>query len=265
MAAEADVVRAALAAGVRVPRVIVSNGDVPHTAIGPSFFVTEAVPGETIARRILRDEPFTDAREVLARQMGTALAAIHSIDPTPLTWLERGDELEKYRAVADELELHRPAFEVAFRWLDQHRPAEATPTLVHGDFRLGNLIIDPAGLAAVIDWELAHVSQPMEDLGWLCVRAWRFGSSLPVAGIGSYDELFDAYAVATGAPVDRAAVRWWEILGSLKWGIMCGLQANAHLSGAYRSVELAAIGRRIVEQEQDVLRLIEETEQGTLA
>ena len=262
MAAEADVVRAALAAGVPVPNVIVSNDDVRDTAIGPSFFITEAVPGETIARRILRDEPFHEARRALAGQLGTALAAVHSIDPGPLPWLERGDELEKYRAAADELELRRPAFELAFRWLDQHRPHMTSPTLVHGDFRLGNLIIDETGLVAVIDWELAHVSQPMEDLGWLCVRAWRFGSTSPVAGIGTYDELFEAYEAAAGAPIDRHAVRWWEILGSLKWGVMCGLQANAHLSGTYRSVELAAIGRRIVEQEQDVLRLIDETEQG---
>ena len=262
MAAEADLVRAAAAAGVPVPNVIVSNSDVQEMAIGPSFFVTAAVAGETIARRILRDEPFAAARRALAGQMGVALAAIHSIDPAPLAWLERGDELDKYRAIIDELELRRPAFELALRWLEEHRPPTAEATVVHGDFRLGNLIVDEAGLAAVIDWELAHVSQPMEDLGWLCVRAWRFGSPSPVAGVGTYDDLFDAYAAATGSPVDRETVRWWEILGSLKWGIMCGLQANAHLSGTYRSVELAAIGRRIVEQEQDVLRLIDETEKG---
>lgn len=124
------------------------------------------------------------------------------------------------------------------------------------------MIIDGDGLAAVIDWELAHVSDPMEDLAWLCVRAWRFGGEHPVAGLGSYDDLLDGYEQVAGAPADRAALRWWEIMGSLKWGIMCGLQANAHLSGVYRSVELAAIGRRIVEQEQDVLALIEATENG---
>ena len=175
--------------------------------------------------------------------------------------MERIDELDKYRAAADELELERPAFELAFRWLENNRPAAGDATFVHGDFRLGNLIVDEAGLSAVIDWELAHVGQPMEDLAWLCVKAWRFGGSEPVAGIGSYDDLLEAYGAASGRPVDRAVLRWWEVLGSLKGGIMCGRQAQVHLSGEYPSVELAAIGRRIVEQEQDVLRLIDEAGQ----
>lgn len=262
MAIEAEAVRAAATAGVRVPTVVVSNAEAPDTALGPSFFVTEAVAGETIARRILRDDDFAAARPLLAGQFGEALAAIHSIDVEGLPWLEDDDELDKYRRISDELGLARPAFELAFRWLDQHRPPVGSRGFVHGDFRLGNMIIDGGGLAAVIDWELAHISDPMEDLAWLCVRAWRFGGQHPVAGLGSYDDLLDGYERIAGAPADRAALRWWEIMGSLKWGIMCGLQANAHVSGVYRSVELAAIGRRIVEQEQDVLALIEATESG---
>jgi len=265
MAVEADVVKDASAAGVRVPHVVFSNAEAHDTLLWPCFFVTEAVAGETIARRILRDDEFADARPLLAGQFGEALASIHTIDPERLPWLERDDELDKYRRVAEELELARPAFEVAFRWLEQHRPTAGPPTFVHGDFRLGNMIIDGEGLAAVIDWELAHVSDPMEDLAWLCVRAWRFGGEHPVAGLGSYDELLDGYERVAGARADRDALRWWEIMGTLKWGIMCGLQANAHLSGVYRSVELAAIGRRIVEQEQDVLALIETTERQGVA
>ena len=262
MAAEAQVIDAAAAAGVAVPTVVVSNHDAPDTALGPSFFVAEAVDGETIARRILRDDQFAVARHRLARQFGEALAAVHRIDPAPMPWLERDDELAKYRRIADEVELARPAFEIAFRWLEQNRPTAGASSVVHGDFRLGNMIVDSAGLAAVIDWELAHVSDPMEDLAWLCVRAWRFGARPPVAGVGTYAELLGGYEAITGVAVDRAALRWWEVMGTLKWGIMCGLQANAHLSGAYRSVELAAIGRRIVEQEQDVLSLIEQTERA---
>lgn len=262
MAVEADVVTAAGNAGVRVPTVVVSNAEAPDTELGSSFFVTKAVEGETIARRILRDAHFAEARPRLATQFGEALALIHTIDTEPLTWLERDDELDKYRRISDELELARPAFELAFRWLEQNRPSTVSETFVHGDFRLGNMIIDGEGLVAVIDWELAHVSDPMEDLAWLCVRAWRFGGKHPVAGLGSYDELLDGYERVAGIPADRSALRWWEVMGSLKWGIMCGLQANAHLSGVYRSVELAAIGRRIVEQEQDVLALIELTERA---
>jgi len=123
---------------------------------------------------------------------------------------------------------------------------------VHGDFRLGNLMVDSDGLAAVLDWELAHIGDPMEDLGWLCVKAWRFGSRKPVAGTGEYAPFFAAYAAASGDAVDADVVRWWEVLGTLKWGIMCIMQAQAHLTGAARSHELAAIGRRVCENEHDL-------------
>ncbi|MEY3806009.1 MAG: hypothetical protein RIR69_821, partial [Actinomycetota bacterium] len=143
-------------------------------------------------------------------------------------------------------------------WLENNRPTSQRTTLVHGDFRLGNVIVDAGGLRAVLDWELAHMGDPMEDLGWLCVRAWRFGGKGPVAGLGHYDELFDAYEQVAGVRPERDVVRWWEILGTLKWGIMCIVQANTHLSGVSRSHELAAIGRRVCENEYDLIGLLEE-------
>jgi aminoglycoside phosphotransferase (APT) family kinase protein len=97
----------------------------------------------------------------------------------------------------------------------------------------------------------------MEDLGWLCVKAWRFGGELPVAGLGTYDELFESYEAAGGAPVDPVVVHWWEVLGTWKWAIMCILQASVHLNGAARSHELAAIGRRVCENEYDLLLALE--------
>ena len=108
----------------------------------------------------------------------------------------------------------------------------------------------------MLDWELAHLGDPMEDLGWLCVKAWRFGASPPVGGFGEYDDLFGAYAAAAGVKVDPEAVHWWEVLGTLKWGVMCIMQASTHLNGFSRSVELAAIGRRVCENEYDLLELL---------
>jgi aminoglycoside phosphotransferase (APT) family kinase protein len=163
-----------------------------------------------------------------------------------------------YRNVMDELGEPHPVFEIAFRWLDAHRPAHARQTLVHGDFRLGNVLVGSQGLAAVLDWELAHVGDPMEDLGWLCVRAWRFGGAHPVAGIGSYEQLFDAYESVSGVRPDFDAVRWWEVLGTLKWGIICINQATTHLRGISRSHELAAIGRRVCENEYDLIEYLTE-------
>ena len=252
MAAEADVVARAEAAGVPVPRVVATNETHPGTAIGSSFFVTHTVAGATIARQILRNDEFAEARRSLARQAGTALARLHTVDATGLAHVVETDELEKWRLAADELGIVSPAFELAFRWLERSRPESTGRALVHGDFRLGNLIIDPTGLVAVIDWELAHLGDPMEDLGWLCTRSWRFGGPKPVAGVGDYEELFTAYEAASGRSLDRNAFGWWELLGTLKWGIMCGLQANAHRTGVVESLELLAIGNRIAEQEYDV-------------
>jgi aminoglycoside phosphotransferase (APT) family kinase protein len=127
---------------------------------------------------------------------------------------------------------------------------------VHGDFRNGNLIVGPDGIRAVLDWELAHLGDPLEDLGWLCVKAWRFGSPLPVGGFGTYDDLIQAYEKASGAAVDRAALRWWEMFGVFKWAVICVLQAQRHLTGGQRSVELAALGRRVAENEWDLLQML---------
>ena len=109
----------------------------------------------------------------------------------------------------------------------------------------------------MLDWELTHAGNPAEDLGWLCVKAWRFGGGPPVAGLGSREELLAAYRAAGGADITLEELRWWEILGTLRWGVICLTQAWAHLSGAHRSVELAAIGRRVCEQEWDLLLLLD--------
>jgi aminoglycoside phosphotransferase (APT) family kinase protein len=124
---------------------------------------------------------------------------------------------------------------------------------VHGDFRNGNLIVGPEGVRSVLDWELTHIGDPIEDLGWLCANAWRFGGELPVGGFGTYDDLIAGYESASGETVDRAALNWWEAAANLSWGVICIAQANTHRSGAVRSVELAAIGRRVCETEWDLL------------
>lgn len=257
MAVEARVVQRAFAAGVPVPELIASGSG----AIGSHFMILSHVSGETIARKILRDDRYAAARSVLVPQMAEALARLHAIEPSEVDGLPSGDQVEQYRQTLDTLNdsLHQahPAFELAFRWLERNRPTEVRRRLVHGDFRLGNLMIGEGGLRAVLDWELAHVGDPMEDLGWLCVRAWRFGAEQPVAGLGTREALLSGYEAASGSPADPDALRWWEVLGTLKWGIMCMLQASAHLLGFSRSHELAAIGRRVCENEYDIMLALE--------
>lgn len=255
MAIEAALLRAAADAGVPVAQLVSASGE--PGALGAGYLVSRFIDGETIARKILRDDDYADARRVLAADCGRALAAVHSIPTDAVADLPRTDQVAQYRQVLDDFGDPHPTFEHAFRWLEANRPPTSGEALVHGDFRLGNLMVGTSGLEAVIDWELAHVGDPMEDLGWLCTRAWRFGGGPPVGGVGTYEQLFDAYAEASGTPVDPDVVRWWEVLGTLKWGIMCIMQARAHLEGLSRSMELAAIGRRVCENEHDLLLLLE--------
>jgi len=249
MPAEAAVLRVAAEAGVPVPRVV-AVGE------GASFVVQQHVAGETIARKILRDDEYAAARPVLAGQCGRALAALHAMPVYAVPGLDVPDQVAQYRAVLDASGQPHPAFELGFRHLEATRPAASATTVVHGDFRLGNLIVGPDGLRAVLDWELVHLGDPLEDLSWLCVKSWRFGAAPRVGGFGEVRDLVSAYEEASGRTVDLDALRWWETFGTLKWGIMCIMQAAAHLTGAARSVELAAIGRRVCEVEHDLLLLL---------
>lgn len=258
MAAEAALLRDAASAGVPVAPVLacdrIRSGGDPLGA----WIALGLVDGETVPRRILRDDHLAGARAVLLGQCAAALVAIHGIRPVEAHGLSSTDQVAEFRAVLDLFGDPQPVFELAFRWLERHRPRPASaPSVVHGDFRLGNIVVGEDGLRAVLDWELAHLGDPVEDLGWFCARAWRFGSSRPAAGLGGLDEFLDAYREAGGEDVSPESLRWWQVLATLKWGIMCIVQASAHQRGASRSVELAAIGRRVAETQEDLLELID--------
>jgi aminoglycoside phosphotransferase (APT) family kinase protein len=256
MLLEAAAMREAERVGAPVPKVLVASAD--SEPLGGSFIVMSRVAGETIARKILRDEAYAEIRPSLATQCGEILGKLHQMDPAALPPMNDSYQLDGLRTVLDGSGVVSPMLELALRWLDQHPPPETRKTVVHGDFRNGNLVISPDGVQAALDWELVHLGEPMEDLGWLCTRAWRFGGPGPVGGFGEYDDLFAAYEKSSGVAVDPAVVKWWELLGTVKWGVICIVQANRHLVGGQRSVELAAIGRRLAEQEYDCLNLLEE-------
>lgn len=256
MEREAALLRAAAAAGVPVPHVVAASDE--PTQLGAPWLVMARLEGETIARRILRDDTYADARRNLVGQLAGALAALHSavaVDDVPGLPVE-DDVLATMRNALDAATEPHPALELGLRRLADTRPEPTGRTVVHGDFRLGNIMVGASGLVGVLDWELAHVGDPAEDLGWLCVPSWRFGGAQPVAGLGEREELLTAYAAAGGRAFDPRTLAWWEAYGTLRWGVICVQQAATHLNGAVRSVELAAIGRRVCEVELDLLDLL---------
>ena len=258
---EAAAQRAAAAAGMPVPAILCASDD--PSALGCQYLISARVPGEAIPRRVLRalraGPSAGEARRKLLAQCAAALAALHAADPDDLPALPANDPLVLWPDWMDALGQPSAVFEVALRWLIKHRPPPGGTAIVHGDFRMGNLMVDESGLAAVLDWELVHRGDPLEDLGWFCVRAWRFGEDdHPAGGLGSIEDLVASYERAGGAPVDRDALRWWQVLGTLRWGVLCQYQGYRHLSGQTRSAELAAVGRRAAENEWDLLDLLAE-------
>jgi aminoglycoside phosphotransferase (APT) family kinase protein len=252
---EAATLRAALEAGVPVARVLASFE--AGGALGMPALVLEQVEGEALPPRLRRDPRYAPALQRLAGQCGAILARLHSIPAERIPGLAEPDPIERCRQVLDGLRERHPAFELVLRRLELARPKARPATVVHGDFRLGNLLIGEQGVTAVLDWELVHRGDPVEDLGWLCVPAWRFGGELPVAGVGDYQALLESYRGAGGDAVTLEELLWWQAAGTVWWGVLCHVQASRHLEGHTRSVELASIGRRACEQEWDALAVLE--------
>ena len=260
---EAALINLAGDVGVPIPpvRLVLQTSD----DVGRGF-IMDRVEGETIARKILRDDEFAQARPMLARQCGEILARLHSVDMAklpPLRTSTARDEIEQYHQTYKTHNHPHPVFDLAFRWLHDNTPETVSKvSLVHGDFRHGNLMIGADGVRAVLDWELAHIGDPMEDLAWICVNSWRFGNiDNPVGGFGQREDMFAGYEAAGGGKVDPERVKFWEVLGTLKWGVMCTTMVMAFKAGD-RSVERATIGRRSSETEVDLLRLLAPRKKG---
>lgn len=232
----------------------------PADGLGDGF-VMACIDGESLAPKWLRQPDYAAARAVMTRQCAEALARLHAVPPAEFADLAL-PAASPAEACAAMYDLYRgfavdlPVFELAFAWAKERLPADPPTALIHGDFRSGNFIVGADGLRAVLDWELAHLGHPMEDIGWLCTNTWRFGEwRKPVGGFGQREPFYEAYEAA-GGTIDRGLAQVFELWGSLRWGVMCLQMAQAHLSGARRSVELAAIGRRVSETEIDILHIL---------
>lgn len=255
-AREGELIGHARRGGVPTPEVVLS-ARTPNP-LGRSFSITRRLAGETIARRLLRDDEYATARTGLVGDFGRALAAIHRLDPTPMEGVlaHVDDPVASMRATLDGLTDRHPVFELVLRWLADHRPEPRPTCIVHGDFRLGNMLVDRGGLVAVLDWELSHLGDPIEDLGWLCVRAWRFGERPPVAGLGDRELLLAAYRAESGVSVGLDELRWWEVYGTLKWAATTLVMGTMFQPSVPAVLEQGVIARRVAETEYDLFLLL---------
>jgi aminoglycoside phosphotransferase (APT) family kinase protein len=260
LATEAALIRATGANGARVPQVRHVCDD--RDGLGEAYVMVR-VDGETLGRKITSDPRFDAVRPALARQCGESLVAIHATAPpdgVSLKTVDAQGELDRYEEVYRATGAERPILELAFQYLRRRLPEPVEPVLVHGDFRNGNIMFDPqTGVAAVLDWELAHVGDPAEDMGWICTNSWRFGRpDRPVGGFGDYADLLAGYEAAGGRAIPLERVRFWQMLGSLRWGVMCLTMYLSWRDGLVKSVERPMIGRRVSETEADLVVLLEE-------
>ena len=246
---EFEVLRAAAEAEVKVPAAVAYLGVLG----GREAFAMERVEGETIGRRIVRSPP-----PGLAPQLAEELAKIHAIPHERLPFLHGGDVLSRFESELDSVEEPHPAIEYGLAWLRERAPEPLPSVVLHGDFRLGNVVVSEGGLVALLDWEFAHLGDPTEDVAWPIVRAWRFGrDDLRLGGIGEVEPYLERYDELTGRAIGVEELFWWEVLGNVKWAIGALTQSRRHLSARERSVELAVLGRLAAEMEYELLDLLE--------
>ena len=263
--AETGALRLAEAAGAPVAHVHEVCPD--PSWFGEPFFISTRIEGDSLPRNILRRvaaQPSLGTR--IGAQLGTAFAAIHKVDVDMVPAELRRDPpgvtpseaaLELMAEQLEQLLQPAPVLALGLRWLRDHQP-DPPPrrSMVHGDVRNGNIMVGQDGLAAILDWEGCHTGDPHEDLGWLCVRTWRFGNdSLEVGGFSHREPMIEAYRAA-GALFDPHAYAWWKVFGTLKWGLGLAKQARQHLDGTYRYIAMAGSGRRVCELEYDLLRML---------
>lgn len=250
-------------AGMSVAEVVAWSDDA--AVLGGPFFITRQVAGVTIPKRVVE---LCAAHEGLgakvAFEIGESLARLHVQDiaevppeverppgsavDAALAWIDEG---------MGELLQRSPAFELVVRWLIKHRPADVPLTPIHGDTRNGNIIVNESGLGAILDWETAHIGEPFEDLAWLAQRMWRARNDhLEIGGFAHRSDLRAGYEAAGGTWSDER-FHWWKVYRCVWWGLGLARQSRQHLDGTFRSIVMAASGRRVAELEWDALCLID--------
>lgn len=261
--AEFSVLRAAAAAGVRVPVPIAACAD--DSVTGAPFFVMEYVDGESRPWKLQRDAAVMAQGDALLEEIGVQLGRLQTVRPgaggldalgSPPRDIAR-EQVATMRAYLDTHEHPHPAIEYALRWLEVNAPRATAPVLCHGDFRFGNVMIGGGAVRAILDWELARWGDEHEDLGWFCMRFFRFGRpDLAGGGLGRRSALLRGWTSARGVAPDPVAIRYWDIMANTRWAVVSLQQVARHVSGREPSLELALVGLGTAEMELEALSLV---------
>jgi aminoglycoside phosphotransferase (APT) family kinase protein len=256
---EFQILQVAHAAGLSAPRPLWFCSDMAVT--GREFFVMQRLPGVASGHRVTRDASLIPDRARLARELAVNLARLHAIKPPQpklsfLRTLLARDEIALCRGFLDRIPEPHPVLEWGLRWCEVNAPEQEETTFIHRDYRTGNYLVDHGRLAGVLDWEFAAFGNPLEDVGWIFAKCWRFaGKHLPAGGIAEANDFLVPYQEAAGRTVTAEALVYWQVMAHVRWAIIALQQAQRHLSGVEPSLEFALTSRIVAELEYEIIAL----------
>jgi aminoglycoside phosphotransferase (APT) family kinase protein len=248
--------------GVSVPKLIASCTD--QVVLGAPFTLFETVAyGATFGQQVVNDVLLGGDRRALTNQLGRQLARIHRIEPpnAGLSFFMPADsspsaaQIANIRRNLDRLLLGRPAIEWGLRWAELNAPIPGRTSLVHGDYRTGNYLVDQSGLVAIVNWQFAGWGDPWSDLGCFCAECWRFGQThLEAGGIGTREDFYQGYHEESGFAVDDRAVRYWEVIALIRRAVSVLEEGERNRASFKPSLEAALADRLASELELAIVR-----------
>lgn len=252
---------------VPVPRMRLMEPD--GSILGGAFFVMDRIGDCESTPRLLLEPAFDGLRAGIAYRMYEILADIHALDWSAhgLAHLAEGitcetswrHELDHWERVIDENEIEpQPIIRAGIRWLRANPPPPARHlAVVHGDFRVGNFLYRKDGsIVGVLDWEMGHIGDPLEDIAWSCAQAFRWANDYP-GGIVSREDVIANYERAAGITVDRDALHWWDVFSDVKGQGIWITGAKSFQEGRSNELFLAMIAYTLVNsQDQYLLRTL---------
>ena len=256
---EFAILQVAHAAKLGAPQPLFLCSDLSIT--GREFFVMQRLPGIASGHRVTREAALVPDRARLARELAENLARLHAIRPPHpqlpfLKTMHARDNIAHYRAYLDQLSEAHPALEWGLRWCELNAPRDEETTFIHRDYRTGNYLVHEGRLAGMLDWEFCAFGNPLEDVGWIHARCWRFaGKQMQCGGIAPAEDFLVPYQRASGRTVSSEALVYWQVMAHVRWAVIALQQAQRHLSGVEPSLELALTGRIVAELEHEILEL----------